>query len=117
MVRLKSGDRFKGAVHSANPESLTLVDSAGRQTPVLKTDVKKVELRKDREETLNGTAIGLASGAGAGSAFAVAISVAADITAAVTVPFLAGIGGGLGALVGYLVDKSLADKETLYVAP
>ncbi len=117
MVRLKSGDLVKGAVQSANAETLTLVDSAGRETPVLRNDVKKVELRKDREETLNGTAIGLATGAGAGSAFAVAISIAADVTTAVTVPFLAGIGGGLGALVGYLIDKSLADKETLYLAP
>ena len=116
VVTLKSRDHVKGAFKSLEPATLSLIDSAGREFKVARSDVARI-MGRARDEITNGALIG--TGIGLGVALAILR--------------MAGSGGGYvlpsakwgaplllssaGSIVGALVDRGHNGERLLYVAP
>jgi hypothetical protein len=112
IVVLQSGERITCFFKETASDSLTVVDPAGRERPIPKSEVSRVETSAEvSDSVVNGTLIGF--GAGALGYLSVHAAIAPlethDAAGAIII-------GGIGALVGFLADKALENPEVLYIS-
>ena len=117
VVTLKSGDHFEGSFKALEPATLSLIDSAGKEFKVARSDVARIIGRAARDEITNGALIGAAIGSGA--ALAVLRGVGSGdgyVLPSIKwgAPLLL---SGVGSIVGALVDRGHNGERLLYVTP
>jgi hypothetical protein len=117
VVTLKSGAHLKGAFKALEPATLDLIDSAGREFKVARSDVARITGPGAHDEITIGALIG--AGIGLGAALAILKFVgAADgyvlRSAKWGAPLLL---SSAGSIVGALVDRGHNGERLLYVTP
>ena len=117
VVTLKSGDHLEGAFKALEPATLYLIDSAGREFKVARSDVAKIIGRAAHDGITNGALIG--AGIGLGAALAI-LRVVGSGDGYVLPPAKWGaplLLSSVGSIVGALVDRGHNGERLLYVAP
>ena len=117
VITLKSGDRLDGVFKALGPAELTLIDSAGSEFKVARSDVARIRERAAKDEIANGALIG--AGIGLGAALAILRVVGSGDgyvlpSAKWGAPLLL---SSVGSIVGALVDRAHIGERLLYVAP
>ena len=121
VIKLKAGDRIECSLKAVRPDSLELVESTGRETTILKSDVKEiVSLVKKGDSLRNGVLWGLVIGGAGGTAAGAATSKRATNEGGSGVGWAAiwgSVGAGIGALAGFLGDAARRSRPVFYRAP
>ena len=115
VVTLISGERLEGALRNLGPGDLDLIDSAGRDFSVVRSNIRQIVARGEPDGLTNGALIG--AGIGLGTA-AIILAAAASgegyllASAKWGAPLLMSAAGGV---VGIFVDRAHRDDQVVYV--
>ena len=115
VVTLISGERLEGAFRNLGPGDLNLIDSAGRDFSVVRSNIRQIVARGERDGLTNGALIGAGIGLGtAAIILAVIASGEGYVLASVKwgAPLLMSAVGGV---VGIFVDRAHRDDQVVYV--
>jgi hypothetical protein len=116
VVTLISGERLEGAFKNLGPGDLDLTDSAaGRDFRVVRSNIRKIVARGERDGLTNGALLGAGIGLGT-AAIILAVIASGDgyvlASAKWGAPLLMSAVGGV---VGVFVDRAHRDDQVVYV--